>query len=106
MTAKPLRVLPLAEADIATAIDYYRDQAGEEMAVRFVDAVTARLGAIARSPGLGSSRYATELRIDGLRCRRLARFPYLLFYLEQPDRIDVWRMLHDRRDIPGTLRDR
>jgi len=33
----------------------------------------------------------------------IARFSYLIFYVEQDDRLDVWRVLHDRRDIPATL---
>jgi toxin ParE1/3/4 len=31
------------------------------------------------------------------------RFPYLIFYLETEDRVDVWRPLHNRRDIPASL---
>jgi toxin ParE1/3/4 len=33
------------------------------------------------------------------------RFPYLVFYFESKDQIDVWRVLHDGRDIPAWLRD-
>jgi toxin ParE1/3/4 len=35
----------------------------------------------------------------------LRRFPYLIFYMEQADHIDVWRVLHGRRDIPALMRE-
>lgn len=34
---------------------------------------------------------------------RLRDHPHLVFYLEREDHIDVWRILHGRRDIPATL---
>jgi toxin ParE1/3/4 len=33
----------------------------------------------------------------------LKRFPYLVFYSERSDAIEVWRVLHGRRDIPAWL---
>jgi toxin ParE1/3/4 len=33
----------------------------------------------------------------------LSRYPYLLFYVERQDHIDVWRVLHSQRDIPAWL---
>ena len=39
----------------------------------------------------------------GLRSWPLTRHPYLVFYLERPDHIDVWRVLHGQRDIPAWL---
>ncbi|MBO9623048.1 MAG: type II toxin-antitoxin system RelE/ParE family toxin [Sphingomonas sp.] len=105
MKPKPLRILPQAQDDIAGAVAFYRHEAGGDVALRLVEAVAQQLEAIAQSPGLGSLRYAVVLRIDGLRCARPGRFPYLLFYLEGPEEIQVWRMLHNRRDIPATLQE-
>lgn len=31
------------------------------------------------------------------------RIPYLIFYMEQADHIDVWRVLHAERDIPAWI---
>jgi toxin ParE1/3/4 len=50
-------------------------------------------------------RFAWELDSPDLRCWPLARFPYLVVYVEHADHIDVWRLLHTRRDIPRTLAD-
>jgi hypothetical protein len=33
----------------------------------------------------------------------IRRFPYLIFYIEQPDALDVWRVLHGQRDIPAWI---
>jgi toxin ParE1/3/4 len=40
-----------------------------------------------------------------LRSWRLARCPYVVFYVERDDHLDVWRVLHARQDIPEWLRD-
>jgi toxin ParE1/3/4 len=34
---------------------------------------------------------------------RVQRYPYLVFYVERDDHIDVWRVLHGQRDIPAWL---
>ena len=54
-------------------------------------------------PNSGSLRFAFELEIPGLRSWSLQGFPYLIFYVPQDDRIDIWRVLHARRDIPTHL---
>lgn len=105
--ADPLRVVlrDLARLDIEGAVDWYRDHADVVTALRFVDAVGAGLRHLARHPGTGSPRYAAELDLPGLRSWPLDRFPYVVFYVEQPDHLDVWRVLHAHRDVPVWLRD-
>lgn len=41
----------------------------------------------------------------GLRTVRLKGFPWLVFYLEFETHVDVWRMLHAKRDMPVWLSD-
>ena len=94
-----------ATADIHEAVVYYRDEAGPEIALRFVDDLEEAVGHIADWPGSGSTRFAELLGIPGLRSFAIARFPYVVFYMESADHIDVWRVLHGRRDIPQTLLD-
>ena len=55
--------------------------------------------------GTGSNRYAHELNLPGLKFWPLTRYPYLVFYVERPDRIDVWRVLHGQRDIPAWMQE-
>jgi toxin ParE1/3/4 len=47
---------------------------------------------------LGSPQHAHELNLPGLRFWPLTRFPYLGFYFERSDVVDVWRVLHAKRD--------
>lgn len=61
--------------------------------------------AVAARPATGSPLYSYELAIPGLRHQRLKRYPYLIFYIERDDQIDVWRVLHAQRDIPARLQD-
>jgi len=100
-------VVPRAQArrDVDDAIDHYRAEAGETIARGFVEAVVNTYRAIASRPAAGSSRHAYELGLPRLRSRRLGRYPYLAFYVEGPEYIEVWRVLHMRRDIPAAMQD-
>lgn len=103
--ADRLRVVlrDLAQRDIETAVDWYRDNAGVDSALAFVEALDLALGHIARHPGTGSPRYATELDLPGLRFWRVSGFPHLVFYVVRDGHVDVWRLLHAQRDIPARL---
>jgi toxin ParE1/3/4 len=101
--AKPVRLRQLAAADLDDASEYYRQESGEQTALDFIDAVERGIKRITRSPHLGSLRFAYELAIPDLRAWPLQRFPYVVFYVVAADEIDVWRILHTRRDVPATL---
>jgi toxin ParE1/3/4 len=103
--AKPVRLRRVAANDIDTALDYYLAEAGVEVAQRFVTAVERATVNIGRTPRSGSLRFAYDLEIPDLRCWPLTQFPYLVFYVEHADHIDVWRLLHTRRDLPASLAD-
>lgn len=105
MKAKPVIPRRLASRDVDEAIAHYRDEGGERVALRFIGAVERAYTHIGRHPASGSPRYAHELDIPGLRFWPLERFPYLVLYLERHDHVDVWRLLHGRRDIPAWLRE-
>lgn len=104
MADKPNRLRTVAAADLADATDYYRDNAGEQVALGFVDEVQAAFTRIASGPAIGGLRYSYDLDIPGLRALPIKRFAYEIFYVEADEVIDVWRVLHTRRDIPETLR--
>ena len=101
--AKPVQLRQLAADDIDAALSYYRREAGESPATRFVDALEAELGRISQHPLIGSLRYSYELDIPGLRSWPLVAFPYIVFYVDRAEYVDVWRVLHARRDIPAWL---
>ncbi|HEV2533456.1 type II toxin-antitoxin system RelE/ParE family toxin [Phenylobacterium sp.] len=105
MTPKPSILRQLARGDIEAAVDFYAAEAGEPVALRFVDALETALRMIGRHPAAGSPRLGQELDLPGLRTRLLNGFPYLVFYVERQDHVDVWRVLHGHRDIPAWLQE-
>ncbi|MQW58529.1 type II toxin-antitoxin system RelE/ParE family toxin, partial [Sinorhizobium meliloti] len=70
-----------------------------------IDALQAAYASIASHPDAGSLRYAYELGLPDLRSVSLKRYPYLIFYRDQPDHVDVWRVLHAKRDIPQWMQE-
>jgi toxin ParE1/3/4 len=68
-----------------------------------IDALEQATSHIARNPGTGSPRYGHELNLPGLRSWPLKRFEHLLFYVEHEGHIDLWRVLHNRSDIPAWM---
>lgn len=105
MNPKPVVPRALAVQDVEDAIGYYLKQAARQAALAFVDALEDAYAILGRRPGIGSARYATELQVPGLRSWSLPRFPYVIFYVERADHVDVWRVLHGHRDIPALVED-
>jgi len=95
----------LATQDLRGAAAHYAGEVDAATAHRFIDAVEQTFTLIARQPRIGSPRYAVELDWPGLRTHPVQRFPYLVFYLEQTNHLDVLRVLHAHRDIPASLQD-
>jgi toxin ParE1/3/4 len=94
-----------ARSDVEAAVDYYAREAGTEVALGFIDALQSAYDLIARHPESGSLRYAYELGLPDLRSVPLKRYPYLVFYRDQPSYVDVWRVLHAKRDIPQWMQE-
>ncbi|HEY2817105.1 MAG TPA: type II toxin-antitoxin system RelE/ParE family toxin [Casimicrobiaceae bacterium] len=88
-----------ADHDIEEAIDFYLGEGAARAALKFIDALEQALGDIERHPTIGSTRYATELHLPGLRCWQIKGYPHLVFYVERNDYVDVWRVLHGSRDL-------
>ena len=100
MKVKPIVPRELANHDINEIITYYLGESAEQAAYGFIDALEEAYAHIGRHPATGSPRYAHELNLPGLRFWPLTRYPHLVFYVERPDHIDVWRVLHGKQDIP------
>lgn len=103
MKAKPVIPREAAHRDVDEAVEYYLAEGSEQAALGFIDALEQAYGHIGRHPATGSPRYAHELDLPGLRVWPLKRYPYLVFYVEREDHIDVWRVLHSQRDIPAWM---
>jgi toxin ParE1/3/4 len=94
-----------AERDIDEAAEHYFAEGGVALELRFIDALEAAMRHVAAHGSTGSPRYASELNLPGLRFWPVKRFPYLIFYVEHHDCIDVLRVLHGAMNIPAWLTD-
>lgn len=103
MAMKPVVPRELAHLDVEQAIEHYLREGGAAVALGFVDELERAYRHIACHPATGSPRYAHQLAFADLRFWRVARFPYLVFYVERADDVDVLRVLHSQRDIPAWM---
>ena len=105
MSGKPVVLRERANRDAVEAVDHYLHAAGKRTALGLIDALERACDHLARHPATGSSRHAHELDLPGLRSWPLRGYPYLVFYMERDDHVDVWRLLPAQRDVPAWLRD-
>jgi toxin ParE1/3/4 len=105
VSAKPVIPRERANRDVEEAVAYYLEQNALEAALGFIDALQQAYTHVGRHPAAGSPRYAHELNLPGLRSWPLKRYPQQMFYVEQADHVDVWRVLNGQRDIPASLRE-
>jgi toxin ParE1/3/4 len=103
MPVKPVVPREAAAQDDEAAIDYYVGEGAVQAACDFVDCLEQAYRHISLNPLTVSPRYAHELNIPGLRFWPITRFPYLIFYVDTDDSLDVWRVLHCSRDIPASM---
>lgn len=92
-----------AVADLEDAFAHYFEAVDLTLAERFRNDVDAALKHISLHPGTGSTRYAHSGIHQALRFWTLNRFPFAVFYLADPQRIHVVRVLHQASDIPQHL---
>lgn len=103
MTLRRLEESARAASDIEIAAGHYRALAGADSAFAFIQSLEAVYALIAEHPDIGSPRYGHALRLPKLRHHKLARYPWLVFYVVEPDVIVIVRVLDGRRDIPAAL---
>lgn len=92
-------------ADIDQIIAHYLEEAPASVAQSFIDALEQAYLLIGQLPSSGSPRIGRQQRLPGVRSWPLSGFPYVAFYVEQDNHIDLWRVLHTARDIPESLRE-
>jgi plasmid stabilization system protein ParE len=103
----PYRLAPRARDDLARIARYYkikkRNPAAADRVVLAIRDTCSRAGA---DPGIGRPRSDIE---PGLYLKLSRRYPYMILYrLAQPEtgfRVDIARILHQRRDLGALLSD-
>lgn len=92
-------------ADFEQQYRWYADQAGEEIAERFLRAVADTLARLAELPDLGCRRKFRHPMLRDLRSFQVER-PFqkiLVFYRVTENILQAWRLMHDARDLPRRL---
>jgi plasmid stabilization system protein ParE len=97
MTYKVI-ILPAAETDLLQAQEWYESRL-HGLGVEFLSSVEAVLRRIARAP------YSHALQVLGVRAAMTHRFPYVMYYRIEEDRVIVFAILHSARD-PNSWRRR
>ncbi|MCC7200497.1 MAG: type II toxin-antitoxin system RelE/ParE family toxin [Gammaproteobacteria bacterium] len=105
MKALPAVLRSLAASDVEQAVDFYARESSAATALGFVNALENALAYLGRHPASGSHRYAHELQLPALRSWPLRRYPYVIFYVQSAECVDIWRVLHAERDLAAWLRD-
>jgi toxin ParE1/3/4 len=106
---KPNRVIHktgLATADINELADYYYENAGLTIALRFIDNAERAFNELLVRPGLGALLGLDELPYEDIRRWQIHGFGQLIvLYREMADGIEIVRVLNTARDIPALLRE-
>ena len=105
MTPKPVVPRTTAVRDVEEALAHYLSAGEMQAALGFIDELEAAYAHIAKYPASGSMRYAWDLEVPGLRSWPVRRYPHLIFYRESDDHVDVWRVLHGRRDVAAWMQE-
>jgi len=103
--SKPVIPRVLAEEDLDRACDHYLATAGIAVAMEFLHDFEGAIAHISRFPDTGSPRYGFEPSLAGVRFWPMKKFPFLVFYIETENQIDVWRVMHGNMDITTELHD-
>ena len=96
---------PLFQADATSQFGWYFDEAGEELAWRFLRTVDLTLQKLSRQPGLGRVRRFRNPVLHGLRSFRVDP-PFhrlLIFYRHNAAEVIAERLMHGSRDLPRRL---
>ena len=92
-------------ADFDQQYRWYVQQAGEEVAERFLRAVPVTLRRLAERPDLGRRRKFRHPKLRGLYSFQVER-PFdkiLIFYRVMENTLQAWRVMHGSRDLPRRL---
>lgn len=101
---KRLIVKPEARSDIEESFAYYYDNAGVEVALRFVDAVDRSVRSILAMPARGAPRPWLSPTLSGFRSWPIDGFEnHHAYYYVTTKTVEVVRVLHGARDVEALF---
>lgn len=93
-----------ADRDLEQTVVYLLEEAGEDAALRFVDAVDETFALLEEQPDIGRVYLPQDPRLQDVRTWRVHRFDrYLVFYRVLEDVVRVERVLHGSRNLWAVL---
>jgi toxin ParE1/3/4 len=93
-----------AVADVLEQSDWYRDHAGEPLALRWERAVTSAITHVLRFPASGSPCSFRSPDLKGVRRTMIPKFPkHLMFYRFEGNEVFVLRIVHGARDLESLF---
>jgi toxin ParE1/3/4 len=92
--------------DLETQFRWYEEEAGWEVAWRYLLAVDQTLARLAEHSDLGRTRHFSHPELQGLRSFLVARpfHRHLIFYRQDDRNLYAVRVMHGARDLPRRLR--
>ena len=106
MTPARLEFRHAAVADLLQIHTHLRDEASLQLADRFLMSVEYTTQQIRRYPNAAALFRTQKASLMGIRWWSVADFPrYLLYYIAQPDGIEIVRVLHGSRNTKRELRE-
>jgi toxin ParE1/3/4 len=101
---RDLVIRPAADYDIDEQFVYLALDAGEELAMRFLEATQACFERLLAMPDLGAIRVFRDPELEGLRMFPVSGFEaHLVFYRPTSRGIEVIRVLHGARNVDEIL---
>lgn len=95
-----------ALTDLIELADYLEQEAGLEMAERFIDAAEETFEHLARMPQIGTSRTFYNPALAGIRMWRVKGFEkHLIFYHPLKGGVEILRVVHGARDYKRIFED-
>ncbi len=99
-----IQILSAANSDIDKALNYYSNEAGTELALRFMAALQQTLRVLSENPRIGTLIEFKNTKLEGIRRWSVQGFKsYLIFYRIVAGIIEVVRLLHAKRDLDSIF---
>ena len=97
---RPLRILPRADQDVDEAADYYAEEGGLDLGLRFLQAVEETFNFLRDNPHVATATDFGNPRLKGMRRWRVTDFEsYLVFHRLDDGALEIIRVLHGARDL-------
>lgn len=96
-------ILDAADREIDAQVAYYAEHAGAAVAERFYAALKGTFHNLLENPGHGRRFESANPALVGVRVWLVHGFPFLVYYREVDDGIEIVHVLHGARDRDRLL---